>query len=290
MQKLLSARNKRIASILVLILTAVLFAYYIRTHPQLITNIKSLSLATIFVILIFYSLVVLTNAAILHWSVQICGKFIHKVESMLLTSYSTLVNFFGPLQSGPGFRAIYLKNKHGVTIKSYGIATILYYAAFGIFSLLMVSYGLEPMLALLAFVLLLAATIVGCVYLSRKYPELLKNPSQIVKIVAMTALQILCTTTIYYLELRTVNRHISLSQAFVYTGAANLALFVSLTPGAIGFRESFLLFSERLHHINTHDVLAASVIDRSVYFVFLGFLFLATTAFHAKDKLKKSTA
>ena len=71
-----------------------------------------------------------------------------------------------------------------------------------------------------------------------------------------------------------------------YSGAANFALFVSLTPGAIGFRETFLIFTEHLDRINTATVLSANVIDRSVYIVFLAILFLLAIGINLKKRLR----
>jgi uncharacterized membrane protein YbhN (UPF0104 family) len=71
-----------------------------------------------------------------------------------------------------------------------------------------------------------------------------------------------------------------------YTGAANLALFVSLTPGAIGFRESFLYFSQSLHHITTAQILSANLIDRAVYVIFLLLLLLVVLIMHVGKRLR----
>jgi uncharacterized membrane protein YbhN (UPF0104 family) len=71
----------------------------------------------------------------------------------------------------------------------------------------------------------------------------------------------------------------------VYTGAANLALFVSLTPGAIGFRESFLVFSQHLHHISNSTIVAANILDRAMYLVLLLILALIIFGTHARRQL-----
>jgi uncharacterized membrane protein YbhN (UPF0104 family) len=68
-------------------------------------------------------------------------------------------------------------------------------------------------------------------------------------------------------------------QSVIYAAAANLALFVSLTPGAIGFRESFLLLTRQLHQIPNDIVFAASIIDRAFYVVFLLVLFVVLLLF-----------
>jgi uncharacterized membrane protein YbhN (UPF0104 family) len=86
-------------------------------------------------------------------------------------------------------------------------------------------------------------------------------------------------------QLNAVDPGITASQVAVYTGAANLALFVSFTPGAIGFRESFLVFTQQLHHISNSTIVAANTIDRSVYVLMLLILGLVILATHARRRL-----
>src|SRR5690606_1427151 len=65
-------------------------------------------------------------------------RFYHKTfglqENFLFNAYSSLINFFGPGQSGPGFRGVYLKIKHGLGIKQYIFITLMYYAYYAIIS------------------------------------------------------------------------------------------------------------------------------------------------------------
>lgn len=101
-----------------------------------------------------------------------------------------------------------------------------------------------------------------------------------------TLLQLVVQVAIYAIELHNTGANPSFGQVLAYTGVANFALFVALTPGAIGIREGFLLFSESLHHISSAVIVAANLIDRAVYLVFLGLLFVLVLATHAKEKLR----
>ena len=98
-------------------------------------------------------------------------------------------------------------------------------------------------------------------------------------------LQVLCLAIIYGIELRQIGADASLSQILSYTGVSNFSLFVALTPGAIGIREAFLVFSQNLHHIDSSSIVAANILDRAVYLLFLGLLFILVIALHAKEKL-----
>ena len=72
--------------------------------------------------------------------------------------------------------------------------------------------------------------------------------------------------------------------------AANFSLFVAITPGAIGIREAFLVFSESLHHIPHDIVISANILDRGIYVVFLGLLFLWLITTHTQVKIKQRLA
>lgn len=93
------------------------------------------------------------------------------------------------------------------------------------------------------------------------------------------------TTLTYWVELYHVDPSVTAAQAMVYTSAANLSLFVSLTPGAIGFRETFLLLSEQLHHIPQTTIIGASVIDRAFYVMFLLILFVILLIVNSRKRL-----
>jgi len=102
-------------------------------------------------------------------------------------------------------------------------------------------------------------------------------------------LQVVLIALIYTVELKSINPSITVHQAVIYSGAANFALFVSITPGAIGFREAFLVFSEKLHHITPSTILTANVIDRAAYVALLGLLFLVAISLHVKKRLTVTT-
>lgn len=278
---------KPILSVLVLVTTIAAFIYYFVTHPAAREQIKQIPPLTLGILLILYGVFLISLVWIQSATLRLCDTKLDRRENVLLTIYSSIVNFFGPLQSGPGFRAVYLKQKHGTKLKNYTIATLLYYLFFAGCSGLFLLSGFMDWRLLL--VLLVAALIVLRFLLRtniafiRRFQQL--HLKSLYKLAFATAFQVSIVAFIYFVELHSVDRGVHFSQAIIYTGAANFALFVSLTPGAIGFRESFLLFSQHLHHIDKSSVLSASLIDRSVYVIFLGLLFLLVLSMHAKERL-----
>lgn len=283
--------------VLIIAATFAVFANYLITHPEVINQLFSLSAPALILLTIAYIGTIAANAFVLSVSLRMIGKSVHYSENFNLTGYSSVVNFFGPLQSGPGFRAAYLKQRHGVSIKSFFYATVIFYGFFAAINALVLLVALIPKLTNVAALLIAGAcaavAALGLFTVYKKSAKLrsalrsIKFTSPYFWLIGLGAFFLsACTTLAYFIELIHVDPTVNFVQATVYAAAANLALFVSLTPGAIGFRESFLILSQQLHQIPTNVVFAASIIDRAFYVVFLLALFVALLLFGARAKLR----
>lgn len=274
-------------------ITIAAFIWYITGHPEIIDQLKQTPFTTVASLVVLYTGILAALSAVLLASLQFYRKYISTHENFLLNAYSSLVNFFGPGQSGPGFRAAYLKVKHDVKIKQYIFVTLLYYAFYALFSGVLLAAAALPWWQTVG---LLIAISVVCIVIIRHYVRRNKNildsasatslikPFCVLGIATLAQVVLLCV--IYFIELHSLDSSISFGQAATYTGAANFAMFVSLTPGAIGFREAFLVFSQNLHHVPNDIIVAANIMDRAVYILFLGLLFLVVLAMHANKTLQ----
>ncbi len=287
----------RIAATVAIVLTTIAaFIWYVANNPAVLDQLKQTSFVTIGIVLILYSgAISLVLGLILHGYMLFYGKYMPWRENFLVNSYSSLLNFFGPGQSGPAFRGAYLKVKHSLKIKQYVFITLVYYAFYAFFSgilLAWAAFAWWQTLTLLAGIAWVCAVAIK-IYLRRNnhlLGQLSRNHIKpFILIGCATLLQVLFFWAIYFVELRSFDSSITLGQAATYTGAANFALFVALTPGAIGFREAFLVFSQNLHHIPNDIIVAANVLDRAVYILFLGILFLVVLALHARKTLQVKT-
>jgi uncharacterized membrane protein YbhN (UPF0104 family) len=275
---------------LILAATIIVFVRYASTHPELLRELGDTNPVLLVFLLVLYIVWFLSLVVILRISLRLYGKTMAKQENLLLNAYSSLVNFFGPGQSGPAFRGIYLKKRIGLPIKSYIFATLLYYGFYAVLSAFLLFVGSRPGWQT---ALLMAGAGLGSIAVIRWYGKKSRikdargiNPINLSWLFAATAAQMAVQVAIFYIELRSVDSSISFGQALTYTGAANFALFAALTPGAIGIREAFLVFSQNLHHIGNTVIVAANVIDRAVYLLLLGILFVLVLSLHAKDKLR----
>lgn len=282
-------------SVIILLLTVAAFVYYLTAHPATLNQIKHLPAVTLVVLVALFFIWFGAYAIVTRGLLYMYGKHMGIQENFLFNAYSTLINFFGPGQSGPLFRGAYLKKKHGLGIKQYLFTLLLYYAFYGVISVLLMFVGARPWWQT-TLVLLLASG--GSAYVLWWYHQ--KNRTKIGEqprfnavnigwIFGATVLQLAAQAMIYGVELHNVGAHASIGQVLAYSGVANMTLFVALTPGAIGIREAFLAFSQQLHHINTSSIVAANIVDRAAYLVFLGVLFVFVISLHARDKLSISS-
>lgn len=289
----MKAMKKHIKAILapiILIVTVAVFAWYLHGHPEIIDQLKHTRIAMLALLVAVYLVSFTTVTAQLIISVMMYKKKMGIQESFLLTAYSTLANFFGPGQSGPGVRAVYLRKRHNMKVKDFIFATLIYFACYAIISASLMLGGVRPWWQTVSFVLAASACSALVIRLYIKRSKVSQSRLNILRfggwMFVATAVQLFLQVIIYSVELHATGSHASLGQAISYTGAANFALFAALTPGAIGIREAFLVFTHNLHHISNNTIVAANIIDRASYIVFLGILFVIVLSLHANRRLK----
>lgn len=272
-------RHKQVVGSLTIIASLTFLGIFIANNPAILHTVITTSPMTLGILFILYCCLVLTNVAITYVTVRLCQKELSFKNSLLLTMYSTVVNFFGPLQSGPGVRALYLKTKIGLRIRDYMYFSLFYYAAFASINASLLFVHTLPLLT--AGIIALGVILI-IVMASRMHTH---SARHLIAIYVVTLVQSLLMVAIYYTELHATHTMASLWQGLIYGSSANLSLFVSITPGAIGIREAFILFAQSLHHISLSSVITAGILDRAFYVVFLLALLVISSVFHLNDTL-----
>ncbi|HSX47230.1 MAG TPA: hypothetical protein VLF63_00505 [Patescibacteria group bacterium] len=281
----LRSKIKPFASLAIILFTVTIFVLFYRSHPEIKHQLSQLSIYKFSLLIFLYAISFVSISLVNTATLKLCQIKPIKRELFLLTAYSAVINFFGPLQSGPAARAIYLKKRYDLSLKKYSLATLFYYFFWALFSIIFLLSGILNWL-ILPLVLLSLLTVI-IVFKTNKFKSKFKDLeiNNWYLIGLATLLQVFINSLIYFVELTIVAPSIHFNQAIIYSGAANLALFVSLTPGAIGFRESFLVLSHKLHHLSNTVIVSANIIDRSVYIVILLILSVIIVLTHAAKRL-----
>lgn len=276
---------------IVLLLTIIVFVRFFVNHPQYFDVIRHVRLWVILAVIVLNGLLTIVIAIASQFTLELCGHRIPFREQLLLTAYSSIANFFGPLQSGPGVRGLYLKTKHQVSLRDYTLATLIGYGMFATFSGLLLFGGSRSWWQTGLVIAAIGGLSLSLIGLLVRRARRQQRPSRLHfsahalgGLLVMTFVQVCIVTTYYAIELHAVAPHLALHQAIAYAGAANFALFVSLTPDAIGIRESFLLLSRRLHHISTAVVFSANLIDRAAYALYLVLLSVIVLGLHGQER------
>ncbi len=289
----MNKKSKLLLSAGILLLTLGVLIYYISKHRNLLTKLAHIPVHIILLVLVLYIAWLASLVLILQAILFICRKPVSLKDNLLLNAYSLFANFFIPGQTGPALRGVYLKRKWGVRYRDYIYGMLLYYFFYGVLSVGLLLGGSRAWWQALIVVIAAGGAGMLCFkFLAKKLKasdEMFLGGFQgSLYMMAVTLLQSVIQVVIYYAEIHAVTGHIAVHQVITYTGAAQLALFVGLTPGAIGIRETFLIFTEKLHHISSVVIVEANVIDRGVFLVFLGLVFLFILSQHANKKLQVS--
>jgi uncharacterized membrane protein YbhN (UPF0104 family) len=272
--------HKRPLGALVLLLTFITLAWYIKEHPSIIDSVIHTSPWVLLALFVLYSGMVAVNVGITHMTIKLCRKDLPLKNTIFLSVYSSVINFFGPLQSGPGVRAVYLKSKIGLKIRDYTYTMLFYYLAYGAINASLLFLTTLPWLTVIGIIAGIVFIAIG----TRRF-NFSDRSRYVLAIYLITVAQVLLTAMIFHIELHATGTQASWKQTFVFSGGANLALFVSLTPGGIGVREAFLLFTQSLHGISPSSIVAAGILDRAFYVVFLVLLLLVSSGFHIKNAI-----
>lgn len=273
----------------VLLATVGVFIWYTASHPTVIEELKKTPKITLLLLIGVYAIWFIPLVATIQISLRMYQKSIGAIENILLSAYSSLINFFGPGQSGPGLRALYLKRRKGLGVKQYVFATLIYYAWYSIISAVMLVGGVRPWWQTLLLVLATATvSYVALAYYAHK-----SHANKAANIARYSGWMLLATigqcvlqAVLYTIELHAIGDKASIGQIVSYTGAADFSIFVAITPGAIGIREAFLVFTQRIHHIGNTAIVSANLLDRTAYVIFLGILAILVFSVHSRTSLR----
>jgi uncharacterized membrane protein YbhN (UPF0104 family) len=279
----LQSKNK-LLKIFLLVLTIVLFILYFVNNRDSFARIGELSVLQFLLIFLGQTIILVANALTLMIIVSFCRKKMDVADAARVTAYSSLINFFGFLQGGVGFRAVYLKKIYEIPLKKYfALTAVQYILLFGLSGLLLffgivLTTGLQNALL---FVLMGTAALLIVLLVMKKFGVLTKLASRfegisfafgsnkLVLLIGSLLLQLCGSLIAYGVALQAIGANITAGGLMVFTGISQFSVVIALTPGALGIREGLLLIVQDQMLLTTSDIIVASTIDRVVYFMTL---------------------
>lgn len=247
------------------------------------------------------------------------GKFIALSESVYVALISSVGNFFAPVGGGFGFRAVYLKKRHGLSYSDY-MATLYgnYIIVFLVnsFFALLALYLLRARHSSQYFVLVMTfAGIFGVSLLLSlvKMPQLaigktIKNKRLnaltkilfqmvegwnrivgdkrlMVRLVVLIAFNFLLSIFVAKMEMVSLHLSIGFPALLLFSVLGSLSLFVSITPANLGVKEAIYLFSGHVIGFSATQILSIALVDRGVLFATLVLSWLYSTKVKTPEQL-----
>lgn len=278
-------RNNIILKLGILLATTIAFIWYANKNWADFQRIGDIPLQNILLIITGQVIIVLSNVIILRILVNMDKKKLSFVDSARVTTYSSLINFFGFLQAGVGFRGAYLKKYLGMSVKRYvALTTLQYCLIFGFSALLMIIGYLSikgPNLLWLLCIALIIFAVMLSVAWKYKFPLLVRFTSRIslfltrqqaryiLFLVGAATLQLGGSALAFGVGLKSIGAEVTVGGFLLYVGLAQFAIVFAVTPGAIGIREGLLLLIGSQMLLTTQDIVLAATIDRIVYCITL---------------------
>jgi uncharacterized membrane protein YbhN (UPF0104 family) len=279
------AKNKFFRLFLLLVVVAG-FIWYFWNNQSQFSRISRLNILDVILIVIGQAAIILSNVSILITVVSFINKRMSFLNSARITAYSSLINFFGFLQGGVGFRGIYLKRYYDMSLKRYAaLTTLQYFIFFGTAGLLLLlglalSVAIGNFVIIAGLILICILVSIALVYLIR--PALILTVRErlesvtgllrlrpIVRIFLATLTLLAGSMLVNAVELHVIGAHVTIGGLLIYTGISQFAIIIAVTPGAVGIREGLLLLVQTQMHLSANDIVVASTIDRLVYFLTL---------------------
>jgi uncharacterized protein (TIRG00374 family) len=257
------------------------------------------------------------------WTVEAFTDTLTQAESFVIAVLTAIGNFFGPLFGGLGIRAVYLKKYHNLqyskftsTVIGYFLMMFQFNSLLAIVGLLLLPHNSQTGVGLIVFgawfVVFLVLGVVRLpdrkrfAWLTRNRPGaalvkvlydiedgwrlMLGNRKLLVQMAVLALVNLAALYMVNYVEFVAFDIHVTAAAMMLYTAIVQASLLLSLTPGAVGLREGILILVATTLGITNQQIIQVAVLDRGVYFIMLGVLFLATRHSMFRQKIVRSAA
>lgn len=299
--------------VVLLILFAALFAWFFVNHREEFSILTSIPIAILAAIAVCQLAVILTNVVFQIILLKTYEVDMSWFDSFVVIVKSSVINFFGFLQGGTGYRAYYLKKNYGVEYKNFALLFAANYlvvftigAFFGFFGSLLQLISNNNFANALSTLVFAGITLslIGMMFLKptklpatnrlfRKVREvlsgwesLLGDKRRIFILFLIGFVQFWALAGAFYFELHAIGATTSIAGLMIYSAIAGFSILVALTPAAIGIRETLLIFAKQSLGVGISTIILSATVDRVVYF-FLLLLLAVISQEHVVNAIKK---
>ncbi len=313
---------RKISSVAVFLACALFLYSYVRNNLADFTKISEISLPYVLLIGCVCLAMLVVNGFFLKVLTISFGIDLHFFEYFSISIITSIGNIFLPMKGGAGFRAVYLKSRYNFDY-SYFLSSLAanYLVVFGVTSAAALGFlalfyfdsGVFSFPAAMVFLAVGAGTAWAAFFpphtlewipfgwareranqVLSGWHIMRKSRKTVMDLCYLTALNLCLASAGTWLEFAAFHMKdpygngIGFVQAAIFTAIGTLSFLVSITPAALGIKESLLMFSSRFLGIAPSQALAVSLLDRSLNVVVLCLFFsFALIYINKKFKMKK---
>lgn len=295
---------RRYASILVLLAFVGIFSWYFLSNRQDFDILFDINPIFVALSAAGHIAVIGLNAVFIRHVLRPFDKNITHYDSFFVSLISSIGNFFLPLQSGAGVRAVYLKKKYDLAYDNFlsiisGTYAInfLLNSAIGLLALFFLRHqtsnheliliglvfgGIFLACALVVFTR--ASEVVVSIGLRLLPYKRLANVARRVQdgwdgivtdkrllgdLVLITVGIIAVNYVLFQAELSSLGLTTSFWSILFYSSLGAIVLILNITPASLGIRETVLIFAASALGLTVPQILSLAIIDRGVKFFVL---------------------
>ncbi len=301
-------KTSRPVSIFITILVLAAFVIYFTLNTSKFRPLAHINWPFLAIILFMNVVAIASNGVFTKLILRPFGKEIRLKESFYVSLISSVGNFFAPVGAGFGFRAVYLKRRHGVAFSDYistlsgnYIIVFLVSSIFGLFSLFNLRSRSDSRFSLIlaAFIFLLAFSIFLSLFripgpkpntknhylryflenvsrVNQGWRHIVSHKILMLQLIALTTFNLFIVMVINFTIIKSLHFSITLAPLILFSVLGSMSLFINITPANLGVKEAVYLFSSTILGFSTAQILAIALIDRGCVFLVLGSLWVVS--------------
>jgi uncharacterized membrane protein YbhN (UPF0104 family) len=284
------SRSRMLLSAVILVVFGIWTAWYVVRHPHEFRTILQVPIGHLVSLYLLFFLTMVCNGIFMRDVVMAFGTRLGVRAWLPLSFLSSFVNFLMPMRGGAGFRAVYLKTVHRFAISDF-VSTLsamylIYlsvHAAIGLGALAVLwrqqgSFSLR-LFALFAIVLISCLAAIALhsripafsrfplrqvAAVIRGWRNLHANPHILARLILTACIFALLSASQYKIAFAAYGVDLSAAQVLMFVAARNMAMFVSVTPGALGVVEVLAVYLGRVMDYAPAEALMVQALIRTV--------------------------
>jgi uncharacterized protein (TIRG00374 family) len=313
--------SKYIRQFLALLVLAIFIAYFI-ANKEKFRILLHMNFWLLILVATCYVMAIISNGIFTKFILEPFGKYISIVESFYVSLISSVGNFFAPTGVGFAFRAVYLKQKHGLQYSDYistlsgnYILVFLVNSIIALYSLAMLrnSSSAKFETLVIIFGLMLIGSLILCfIKIPKSAENKLKNmhlrkvgnilvriingwsmitahKNLMARLTGLTVFNAGLSLAIIWLIITSLHLSASFPALLLFSVLGTLSLFINITPANLGVKEAIYLFSSTILGFSTTQILSIALIDRGVLFLVLFISWIATSRIRKNNPSLKTS-